>query len=56
MFKNQLDFCQQFLIYRNITTPSEHFWAIPQAKKSLHKVHSLEMTTVVCQSISTGTY
>ena len=25
MFKNQLDFCQQFLIYRNITTPSEQY-------------------------------
>ena len=25
MFKNQLDFCQQVLIYRNITTPSEQY-------------------------------
>ena len=51
---NQLSICQQFLIYRNITTPSlsyahEH---CRNPKKVSKKVATLEKTTVLYRSIS----
>ena len=54
MFTNQLNFCLKFFYPKKKLPPPLFIcaWAMPQAKKGLQKVHSVEKTTVLRQSIS----
>ena len=54
MFTNKLNFFQNFLVYKNITTRLFHMrMSNAVGQKRLQKVNSLEKTIILCLSIST---